>query len=188
MAVGPDIADSAHPVDVEHDKVGSAGGGHGGGSVNFKLGTGPGEGLPDEGAKLTLDQIEHHTAHAFVGVVNVLGDLDAAVFADGQDAVVIQQRLAAGLLTGFDHILEENLALDLCGDGLLKARMGDGHLSFNGRKDTHVDLIVCGRTVGRRSGSQQKYGAASGHDSVAEEAYPREVWFQIIHFLRADAW
>jgi hypothetical protein len=117
VAVRADIGDPAHSVDVKHDKIGSTGGGDRSRRVNFKLGTGSREGLAHQRAHLALDQIEHHAAHAFVGIVDMLRDLDAAVLADRQDAVVVQQRLGAGFLVRFDDILEQHAFLDFGGNG-----------------------------------------------------------------------
>ncbi len=71
----------------------------------------------------------------------MLGNLDAAVLADGQDAVVIQQRLAARFLVRLDHILKEHPILNLDGNGLLNIRMGDSHLPFHSRKDADINLL-----------------------------------------------
>jgi hypothetical protein len=113
VAVGSDVADPAHAVDVKYDEVRSAGGGDGGRRVNFKLRAGSRKGFADKSTHLALDQIEHHTTHALVGIVNMFGNLDAAVLADGQDAVVIQESLRAGLLVRLDHILEQHSILGL---------------------------------------------------------------------------
>jgi hypothetical protein len=166
MTMGADVGDPTHTVDVKHDEVGPAGGGHGGRGVDFELGSGSGEGLPDESPHLALDQIDHDTAQALVGVVNVLGDLDPAVLADGQDTVVIQQGLAAGLLVGFDDILEEDPLLDLRRDWSRTAGMGDVHLPFHGRKDADVDLIRWRRIVGPCRYCHQQHEATSGPETT----------------------
>ena len=161
MPVRTDIGDSAHAVDVEHDEVGSAGGGDGGRRVDFEFGAGSSKGLADQGAHLALDQVDHYAAQALVGIVNMLGDLDTAVLADGQDTVVIQERLAARLLVRFDHIFEEHPVLDLCRDRTLKARMGDGHLPFHGRKDADINLICMGGGVSPSRGCHKQQHTTS---------------------------
>ena len=111
MAMGSDIADPAHAVDVKYDEVRSAGGGHSGRRMNFELGTGSRKGFADKSAHLALDQIEHHATDTLVGIVNMFGDFDPAMFADGQDAVVIQERLRARLFVRLDHVLEQHSIL-----------------------------------------------------------------------------
>ncbi len=113
MAMGSDVADPAHAVDVKHDEVGSAGGGHGGRRMDFEFGARSCKSLADKGAHLALDQIEHHAAHAFIGVVYMLGNFHPAVLADGQDAVVVQEGLRAGFLISLDHILKQHAILKL---------------------------------------------------------------------------
>jgi len=86
----------------------------------------------------------------------MLGNLDAAVFADGQDAVVIQQRLAARFLVRLDHILKEHPILNLDGNGFLNIRMGDGHLPFHGGKDADINLLFGSICPGGSRHEQQR--------------------------------
>lgn len=113
MAMGSDVADPAHTVDVKDDEVCSAGGGHSGRRMNFKLGAGSRKGFADKSTHLALDQIEHHAADTLVGIVNMFGDFDPAMLANGQDAVVVQKRLRARLLVRLDHVLEQHSILEL---------------------------------------------------------------------------
>jgi hypothetical protein len=124
--------------------------------MDFELGTGPREDFADKRAHLSLDQVQHDAAHAFVGIVNMFGDLDSAVLANGQDAVIVQQGLGAGLLVRLDDVLEQHPVLNLGRDGLGETRMGDVHLAFNGREDADVDLIFCRRGVRPYSGRQKQ--------------------------------
>ncbi|OGW67650.1 MAG: hypothetical protein A3H49_02880 [Nitrospirae bacterium RIFCSPLOWO2_02_FULL_62_14] len=180
MAVRPDIGDSAHPVDMEHDEIRSPGGSHSGRRVNFKLGAGSRKGLADEGTYPALDQVEHDAADALVGVVDMLGDFDTAMFADGQDAVVIQQRFGAGLLVRFDDILEQHAVLDFCRNGLLKVWMGDSHLPFHGRKDADVLICSSGRVVRPGRGDCQKQDGTSNHEALVTSDH---VIMTLFHFL-----
>jgi hypothetical protein len=182
VTVRADIGNSADAVDVKYDKVGSAGGGHGGRRVDFELGAGSGKGLSDKGAHLALDQIEHHAAQTLVGVVNMLGDLDAAMFADGQDAVVVQQRLAARLLVGFDDILEEHSALNLGRNGFLEAGMGDGHLSFHSGENADVNLIFWSIGPGGSCHEQQRRTSGCREQPVARDSHLEPP--ALIHTLR----
>jgi hypothetical protein len=113
MAVGSDVADPTHAVDVKDDEVRSACGGDGGRRVNFKLGAGSRKGFADKSTHLALDQIEHHTTHALIGIINMFGDFDSAMLADGQYAVVIQESLRAGLFVRLDYVLEQHSILEL---------------------------------------------------------------------------
>ena len=176
MTMRTDIGDTTHAVDVKHDEVGSAGGGHGGRRMNFEFGAGSGKSLADKGANLALDQVDHHTAQTLVGVVNVFGDLDAAMLADGQDAVVIQERFAARLLVRLDYILEKHPVLDLCRDWALEARMGNGHFPFHSREDADIDLIILRRIVGPGSRCHEQYDAASGRNTAKQTSCVMPLW------------
>ena len=48
----------------------------------------------------------------------MLGNFNPAVFADGQDAVIIQESLRAGLFIRLDHVLEQHPFLNLGRNGL----------------------------------------------------------------------
>jgi hypothetical protein len=165
MAVRADIGDPAHTVDVKYDKICTPCSGDGGRRVDFKLGAGAGKSLADKRAHLARDEVQHHAAHALGGIVDVLGDFDAAVLADGQNAVVVQQRLGAGLLFRLDDILEEHPVLNPGRDRFLEARMSDRHLPFDGRKDADINILR-GRAVRPCRSGAQKHGCCSGYQAL----------------------
>jgi len=165
ISVGPDIGNTARAVEVPDDEVGSPRSGYGGRRVNLEFGTGAREGLADKGTYLTLDQIEHHATDALIGIVNMLGHLDAAVLADGQNAVIVQERFGTRFLVRLDHILEQHAVLDLDGNGLLEIRMGDGHLPFHSRKDADINLFFWSIRAGDSRHKEQR--CASSYNDMA---------------------
>jgi hypothetical protein len=90
-------------------------------------------------------------------IINVLGYLDAAVFAHRQDAVVVQQGFRAGLFVRFDDVFEQDPVLELDRDGFFNARVDDDGLAFNRREDSDIDLIGgSGRSIRPDPGSGEQ--------------------------------
>jgi len=110
----------------------------------------------------------------------MLGDFDAGVLADGQDAVVIQQRLGAGLLVRFDDILEQHAVLDFYRNGLLKAGMGDVHLPFHGREDADIQICCSGRAVCPGRGNCKKQDGTCNHEAMTPSGH---MIIPLYHFL-----
>jgi hypothetical protein len=172
MPVRADIGNAADAVGMPDDEIGAARGRDGGRRMDLEFGPGPGERLADQRAHLALDEIEHHAAHALLGIVDVFGNLDAAVLADRQDAVVVEQRLGAGGLVRLDHVLEQDAFLDFGGNEL-GSRVHDSNFALDRRKDADVDLVVRRRGCGDRSEQQHHAGCDDQISSCFLD--PREV-------------
>ncbi|MGH7260231.1 MAG: hypothetical protein ACREI9_06075 [Nitrospiraceae bacterium] len=92
----------------------------------------------------------------------MLGNLDAAVLSDSQNAVVIQQGFRAGLFLRFDDIFEQHPVLELDRNGFLNAGVSDIDFSFNRRKNPDVYLIFgSGRVVRPGHGSREQQRSQS---------------------------
>jgi hypothetical protein len=108
--------------------------------MDFKLRSGTLKDFSHQSPHLALHEVDDHAAHAAVGIVNVLGDLHAAVLPDGQDAVVVEQGLGSRFLLRLDEIPEEDGVALLGGQGFCRLGVLDGNLAFNGGKDADIRL------------------------------------------------
>lgn len=86
----------------------------------------------------------------------MLGDLDPAVLADSQDAVIVQQCLRPRFLASLDDVPEQDSLLDPGRNRCDKSGVRDGHLAFDRGKDADVDRILGRLGLGPRGASNQQ--------------------------------
>jgi len=104
-----------------------------------------------------------------IRVIDVLGDFHLAVFPNGQDAVVVEERLGAGFVLRFDHVLKEHgiLEFDRPAEGVSYVGNGNGALNSAIQPDavfTSPGLVPARYKPKEKCGGNMDRGVLHLHD------------------------